>query len=292
MYAGLFQSAFGGLGVVARVTNNDADRAAFGVFLSQRHNTSLIIPPVPNSADAHDPYTWAMQDAVPQSPQADAFLGYPLSSFSSLRDPILAVANAGSSIPPDIPIPLNGHHVAVSALFPFSTVEPPSYGAIMFTQLGAGAGVPAYLLMAATTFDGIRMEVKNASTEATFTISDSTGASFGGGPCKMSQADQVLDKIIQVTPETQWTFKVGQCPSYTAGFATWRRAVILAICIVLTLMAMFVASFMMLYQDRRVSQSVERKLSEEKSQAHQLIMGYICHELRNPLHIIKTSFRS
>jgi signal transduction histidine kinase len=47
-----------------------------------------------------------------------------------------------------------------------------------------------------------------------------------------------------------------------------------------------------LYERRRVLQAVESVRNAEKVAALQLVVGYICHELRNPLHIIKTSFRA
>lgn len=64
---------------------------------------------------------------------------------------------------------------------------------------------------------------------------------------------------------------IGQCPSFTDGYVTWRRWVLLSIVLAATLSLMAVVIFLTTIQQRLASERLEKVRSEEKDRAHQLV---------------------
>lgn len=60
----------------------------------------------------------------------------------------------------------------------------------------------------------------------------------------------------------------------------------------MTLLSLSTAVFVMKFQHSLVQQALDKVRGEEKDKAHRIVVGYICHELRNPLHIVKNAFQA
>jgi signal transduction histidine kinase len=290
-YEGIFQSAFGGIGILARVNNTKAAKDAWAAATSLRYNrtvTPIILPPY---ADADDPFVYMIQDDLPNIPSVTAYQGLEITVLDHVRQPIWSMINhTSSSANTSVLVELFSKLVGFSGLIEFTRVlDVSQWGFLSFTTV-FDDDPTAYLVMTATLFDNFVADFKRRSPQAVLTITDANGFPFHSGTCTLKDAKQILELAVPLTSAATWRIQVGQCPEYEARFITWKRYIILAICIVVTLLAVMVSAVVLLYQERLVQDAIERTRHEEKATAHQIIVGYICHELRNPLHIIKTSF--
>jgi signal transduction histidine kinase len=229
---------------------------------------------------------YLIQDPLPNTPESQSVIGIRVTSSLVLRR---AIASLAQPLPVNAttPIPFFNSRVAVTGLYSFAPGLDP--GAIILT--GVYDSDPMSQLVATVTlFSNFFDDVKELSPHAVLVITDQFGYRLNGSGCVMEDAEQVLTREIPLTETVSWTVEIGQCAEYKGAFVTWRRNVMLAITISVTIMAEGVCLVIMLYQDKTIQQAVQRTREDEKAAAHQLIVGYICHELRNPLHIIKTSF--
>ena len=286
-YYSLFAGWWGGLGLVARVANNSTAKAQWKQFVDQRYNISTQITSFPPYADALDPHWYVLQDVMPFSSDVAPIIGIDLSAAGWVRSTLQQLMTP-QTLNTSNPVPFYGTGVAVSGL---NEVWPGYTGMFTFTTV-FDDDPTKYLVMTATVFDTYFQAVRDVSPESAVVIRDHVGKALTGGNCDISEVDQALKRHVRLTDSVTWTVELGQCPGFKSTFVTWRRYVILAVCLCTTVLALVVCLFVMAFQDKIISQAVERTRNQEKANAHQIVVGYICHELRNPLHIIKTSFRA
>jgi hypothetical protein len=296
MYESLFQSSFGGIAILAKVARDSAAIAEWANATQARYNRTVTVRGYPPYADTLDDSVWIVQDPLPQTPDILALIGYQLSTNPLMRTPLVSLLDAvgPSPHPGNISntsslLPLYGECVTISGLQPFSNTGD-QLGFMAFTTLFDGPD-PSYVLVTPTIFDNYVKAVRAVTHDAVLVIEDHLGNRLLDGGCALEDTDQVLTRTIAILSNVQWTVSLGQCPAYTASYVSGRRSVILAICLVVTVLATAAAVFGMLFHHRMVVAATERVKNAEKAAAHQLIVGYICHELRNPLHIVKTSFK-
>jgi signal transduction histidine kinase len=234
---------------------------------------------------------YMIQDDLPYIPSVPGYQGLEITALDHVRQPIWSMINhTSSSANSSVLVELFGKLVGFTGLIEFTRVlDVSQWGFLSFVTV-FDEDPTAYLVMTATLFDDFVADFRRRSPQAALTITDANGFAFHSGNCDLVSAKQVLELEVPLTSAATWGIQVGQCPDYDARFITWKRYVILAICIVVTLLAVLVSAVVLLYQERLVQDAIERIRHEEKATAHQIIVGYICHELRNPLHIIKTSF--
>jgi signal transduction histidine kinase len=240
----------------------------------------------PPFADFADPVMYLLQDPLPNTPESQELIGIRVTSSPVFRS---AVASLTLPLPVNAttPVPFFNNRVAVTGLFTFAIGFDP--GVIILT--GVYDHDPMSQLVATVTlFSNFFDEMLALSPHAVLVITDQFGFKLNNSACALEEAEQVLSRSIPLTETVTWTVEIGQCVKYKDAFVTWRRNVMLAITISVTIMAEGVCLVIMLYQNKLIQQAVQRAREDEKAAAHQLIVGYICHELRNPLHIIKTSF--
>jgi hypothetical protein len=293
VYQSLFQGSFGVLMGLARLPNNDTALAEWSVFMRKRYNMTVTASSMPPYLDQLDPFVYVMQDPVPNTPGiAQSYIGLRLSSTNIARRVLYqALEPFTEDDAVGTPVPFFGHQVAVSGFLQFGSTINGLPGMLLFTTI-FDEDPSSYIIMTATLFDDFIANVTAVSPQAVLVITDHLGRSLEIGNCSLNNTEQTLTRSVNLTAHAKWTVQIGQCPGYKEAFITWRRYVILSICIVTTVMALIVCVFVIKFQQKMVAQAVERTRNQEKAVAHQLVVGYICHELRNPLHIIKTSFRS
>lgn len=292
VYQSLFQGSFGVLMGLTRLPNDDTKLADWSNFMKHRYNMTVTASSMPPYLDRLDPFVYVMQDPVPNTPGiAQSYIGLRLSSTNLARSVLYEVLKPFTEEDAiGTPVPFYGHQVAVSGFLQFGTLNGLP-GMLLFTTI-FDADPSSYVIMTATLFDSFIANVTAVSQQAVIVITDHLGRSLEIGNCSLNNTEQILTRSVNLTAHSKWTVQIGQCPGYKTAFVTWRRYVILSICIATTVMALIVCVFVMKFQQKMVAQAVERTRNQEKALAHQLVVGYICHELRNPLHIIKTSFRS
>lgn len=284
MYESLYPAAiYGGLGLASRVTNTPAEISAWEARASIRFNEPVHIFAAGTPHNETVPYPWVLEDMVPAISGWHGFQLSPRSVTQGADALLLMMASYNQSGAPanniTTPIPMFGRSVTISGLVSFlgslsvSFVTP-----VWFDDAG-----PTHAVSTITTFDLFVGQVLKASTEAVVVITDHFGTQLIKGSCALASSDQVLELTVSPSANISWTLQIGQCPGYTRGFVTAKRVLIVTVCALFTLSAMGAT---LLVFDRMETQ---KRLSEEKSRAHQLMVGYICHELRNPLHIVKTA---
>lgn len=285
-------------GVLARVPNDETSLRSWEAMASARYERNITITTIePEHADVHDAFVYVLQDAIPLSSVTAAWLGSRITATAPLHQavteaiqPVTARSNTSTLIP------FCDHQVAVTGLYAFDAVLGSSAvgksAGIMFFTTVFDNDPSEFLVVTSTTLADYVDSVAAVSSEYVLQIQDHHGQSLSVGDCSLASADQLLEKSVELMSSASWTVRIGQCPRYKESFVTWRRYVIVAICVATTAMAIIVSILVMMYQRKAVQQVVEIIRNEEKTAALQLVVGYICHELRNPLHVIKTSFRS
>lgn len=287
MYESLYQSVFGGIGLVVRVPRTAAALDDWVAKTSARYGSPVTVNAAIYANPNASQFVWLLQDPLPLNPTSMSLVGYstspqPLFQAYGINDTVQELLASLNDTVPDVPIPMFGHHVSVTGLLPFE-IASNLLGFEMFTPILFDAHGPTALVATVTVFNVFFESVLNTSADATVVITDHYGRTTGVGSCTVADADQVLEAETLVTPTARWKIQIGQCPAYAKSFITFKRHLLLAISLVITALALAVT---LLVFDRFDSQ---RRQTEEKSRAHQLIVGYICHELRNPLHIIRTA---
>jgi muconolactone delta-isomerase len=282
------------LAILQRIPNTAAYRTEWARNASVRYNRTITTTVFPMLADKDDEEVYIIADVVPdRRPQSD-YIGFQVTVIDSIRLPLRALQYQWDNA------------VNYSTLWPVFGKPTTFTGLFEMPDFGTGEQVLSFMSITSIMDDDPTKHVvmtlsspysylKTARTrpESTVaTITDHFGVSVTYGDCEFSQTVYSLTETLPLTSSISWRFNVGQCPEYEAKFLTSKRYTVLAVCIVVTALALVTAAVVMLLQHRMVMQAVHQTRAEEKSHAQQLIVGYVCHELRNPLHVVLTSFRS
>ena len=252
--------------------------------------------PIPPFADRDDEYVYVIQDMIPSTGVGAAYIGVEISGYTQLHEPLAELIGFQGDAPSfrssarSKVFQTHNHSVVVTGLLDLSFLGG-RYGMVSFTTV-FDDDPNAFVVIAVTMMDDFINSVHKISGDALVTITDHRGFQSSSGNCSVADVEQSLDQEIPLTRTADWLVQIGQCPQYKEHFVTMKRYVVLLVCIITTLLAITVALFTLVFQRKNVQQALERARAEEKAAAHQLIVGYICHELRNPLHIVKSSLAS
>ena len=285
-YNALYPLSFGGLSLTARVNNTLAARSAWQDFATARHGRPVFIvapDPDPGPPDANDTEIWVVQDALPVGGISEYFIGISYTAYDLPRQTVralhgLTAANLTSS-----------EVVSVSGLLRLPGIPIPF--AISFATVYDDD--PSELLVAApTAFNDFLVEVNDQSEHALFLLRDHVGRQLvGTSTCTFDQVQQNITAPVTLSSNVEWTITIGQCPKYAEAYVTWRRYGFLAICLVCTWLAVGCIVLGFVVFDKQAKSAEERLLSQQKENANLAIVGYVCHELRNPLHVVKAAVR-
>lgn len=119
-------------------------------------------------------------------------------------------------------------------------------------------------------------------------VSDHTNVTVTHGACNEHEYEAVVKASVNITNTITWRLEIGECPGYRAQFVTWKRYVYVVMVFLATLLCMEVYRRIV----RKNAADAARLKAEAQQQVHALIVGYVCHEVRNPLHIVKASFET
>lgn len=96
----------------------------------------------------------------------------------------------------------------------------------------------------------------------------------------------------------QYSLSVVSLPGFGSNMGTNNGKLILALCVSLGCLIVVLAWMAAITYYTRDRQQVESQIAQRKASAaelqashdaHNRIVGYVCHELRNPLHVVETS---
>ncbi len=132
-------------------------------------------------------------------------------------------------------------------------------------------------------------DVLNKSNDVVVRVYDNPLVPFESGGCAFSDAEHSISGTVRVADEVQWHLHVGACPKYAKAYHTEYRTVAVVVTVVVGVVLQCIAVCGVWSHNRHVEQRVAIVKHEESTRAHRWIIGYICHELRNPLHVLKTS---
>ena len=280
MYGSLFQSSFSGIVMVARVENTDAAVANWIAFETARYNTpATVIGRSPHSV----PEMWLVQDTVPVAAPLHGINTARSAAYAGLESLLLAT-NASTVVPGAGPIDLFGRLVGFSGLFTLNANND-QLGLAMATPVWYDAAGPTHVVCAITTFDIFIESTLNISADAAIVITDQYGASLVAGGCHISDTDSILAEHVLLANSIYWEVQIGQCHQFTQKSVTAKKYGFVGVGCALTVL---IIALGLLLVERL---STQKRVHEEKTAAHQLIVGYICHELRNPLHIVRTAHK-
>ena len=301
-----FSSIYGGISILDRVSNTPAAIAAWEERESVRWGFDVQYHADGYNASIAQPDVWLLSTASSASLVSAAWVGRDVAAFPDIRQmlnnlsafncsvggappggsPVNATARPEDcpTTAPSMQAPTYGNPVAVSTIFAnrfgmrtfafVTTIEPNS---------------TAKVVSVASVIDEYFNDMLTNHTEdAVIRVLDHGGNVVTQGGCPMADALSVLSLSIPITSTVTWNVGIGQCPSYHAKFATWHKWVYMAAILVATLLSL--QMFCRMLRNSWVEEDHRQVLAEK--QVHSLIVGYVCHEVRNPLHVLKASVES
>lgn len=300
MYDSLFSPVFGGVGLVARVRNTPADRAAWEAFATARNGYPVTITQIPGGADVNDEYIYVILDVSPHTPTILSYVGLAVTFEPDLRHAIYMLESMirENTTVSDVPLPLFGKALSMTGIGSLSPFGVPGFGSALFTSV-FDEDPMQYLLIATNSIDSFTTAVTATSPDVTVTLTDQMGNGYHFGSCADSDAvTRLVSHAFVGTVEAgtqnpdSWKLNIGQCPSYSDEFTTPRRFVFIAAAVLSAVTAIALSVAVWRSADKRLAMALENAHAEERIKAQQLVVGYICHELRNPLHIMRTAFQT
>ena len=298
VYYNLFGSAVGSIAVVSRANNTAGGIATWVSAASARYGRPISPFSFTYKADMNDSRAWFLQDPLPPTPLTLANVGFRLSAVPQVRDALHHLtANFDSDvIDTNCTECLAGvfdGDVAVTGMFPVvNSTGAVVNGLVMLTPIFDDS--LDYIIASSTQLQSFTLEATALSKYVGIQVTDhlNISASFGGCARGDPGIAQVLTSILPITSTVEWRVDILQCPGYEASFVSWKRYLILGTCIFCMALAVAVCLSVWTLQDKKVGAAVHDARVQEKIYAQQLVVGYVCHELRNPLHIVKTAFRA
>lgn len=287
MYEGLFQSAFGGMGILAGIPNDPISKRAWEADMRVRHNRTVRLFSFGDPTNSNDAMVYALQDPIPMTSASLSYIGY------MLRAPIRQLANNTNYDDLNNVIDLCNNSITATGLVDFTALGQ-GIGMMLFTRIfdGTEEASMKYIVMTATLVNNYLDSVTAISPHAVVEIRDHVNGTVVRGGCSLAAADHLITGSSQLARGIVWQITVGQCPAYEQAFVTWRRYIVIAACLASTTLAAVVCMSVWAMLDKQVTAAVQRTRIEEKVRAQQLVVGYICHELRNPLHIVRTAYQT
>ena len=189
-----------------------------------------------------------------------------------------------ATLPSSFPVPAFGNEVAITRLAKFFGSSFTSF----YIQTTVYHGSMDYLVTVASIVDPFFNQAFTGATRTVIEIQDHTGFGYVRGTCDLGDAINLRTEAMDITTQARWYLSMGQCPSFRNHYITWKRWAFIAVIIVITLLAME------LYR-RVVKKSwmeTEQVQDRAQKQTYSMIVGYVCHEVRNPLHVVKSSFEA
>ena len=280
---------YGSLTVLDRIENTPAVRSEWEADASLRTGTNVTIFTAGFHASDGQPRIWVVSSGYSTSKAQAIQVGRDVSSrienLRALLDIEAHVAdNTTESTTPDTRVPSYSAQVAVTEIFTLTATN--TSGFAVMTTIFDGDLAPARIVSVGAVIDSFVKDAKSNQTGAVFEITDHMGHSVTRGDCALHSALTVLSGQVAITTSATWNISIGECPSFRSSYVTWRRWVLLTVILLATVLAMDVYRRMV----RKSWAEVEQHTLKSQQQVYSLIVGYVCHEVRNPLHVLRSAF--
>ena len=237
------------------------------------------------------PHIWVVADCTSSTPVCQSMIGWDV-SFDAVVRAAMALLPFGPSSPSPqstsvvsavVPASLQG--VSTTPLY---VMAPSSkLGLQYFTTLSPNdtSRVVGVTVPMEAVFSHI---IADSGTGFLMQVEDHVGNSDAAGACGLADTPFQFRGSYSLTSLATWTFHLGACPGYVHSFITWKRYVFAVVIAIATALCVEIY--------RRVQRkNVEERQADEglaEQQLYGLIVGYVCHEVRNPLHVLKSSFET
>jgi hypothetical protein len=164
-------------------------------------------------------------------------------------------------------------------------------GFTLLTTLSTADSNPDLLLGLFSTFDNFTSSLLNQAPDVAIEIVDHTGAALSyGRSCSMPDAVITRSHSIEVTTTASWTLRVGACAAYQNSYTTSKRWLFVGVVSFTTLVIAELYRRMALKRLADEQMAVKEHADQLQQQTHNVIVGYVCHEVRNPLHVFKSAY--
>ena len=271
-YVGLFSAAFGGIGLVGRVRNDNASIAEWANVTSAR----VGFPVSQHVSPSNRTFAWLIEDVAPRNSETLAFLGLDVSGSSVNRAALEVLGSnaTGSEVQSGL-----SQAVAVTGIFTLPTA-PPLLGFAMYSTVFEDDPTRVVIVAASVLaeYDAI---VFAGSPLVAVVVVDHTGYVYASpsSACALDSADQVLTKTMNVTQSQQWTVLVGQCPEFTSQqldgttgrYNAWVYIAGINVAAVVAIAAVLLSVYM---HEKDVVLRIAIAKHEESTRAHRWIIGY------------------
>jgi hypothetical protein len=284
---GVLSPVYGGLGVLQRIENTAEARRKWEFDMSMQLNANVTISDAGLNASAGEPYIWVISAGFSSTSTAVASVGRDVTSNPTFREVVAGIVadienGRLSTVSASIGIPAFEHEVHMTPMLVFQATGTTGVSLVTtvfkndVTRLVVVSGV-----LGAFFADGL-----GNSTGAVVSIKDHKGSVFARGGCDLRGSGSRIGGSVPVTTNATWSVTVGQCPTYATRFYTWKRWVFLAVIVFATLLAMDVYR----RNVRKTQFENWQHALVAQQQVYRMIVGYVCHEVRTPLHVLRSSF--
>ena len=291
-------NTFGGTVLVQRVRNTAADRAVWEASATARYGYPIRIIRIPGSVDVHDEFNYVILDISPRTPAVSRLIGMSVGISPDISSSIKLLSNSIRTKRTDFgsPIPTFGKPVVMSGLMQMSAIGAPG-GDEYYAALAAPVfddDSTEYALVTVNALDAFTTGIAAVSPHVVVSLTDYAGLTWRIGGCAHSDSvtNLATEAFVSLNASLSYRLDIGRCPSYSAEFITSKRYVVFASAIAGTAGFIILCLIVWRGRDKRLSMLLEHVHAEERIKAQQLVVGYICHELRNPLHIVRTAYQT
>ena len=282
--------------VIQQVRDTPAVRAEWQANQTARwgFNVSIHSPPSSVSPSANTsqalPGMWLVTDGASSFASERAFVGRDISQRAeAIANGILLGQSCGdadrtscSTASASSRIPSFGNRVIVTPMADTG-------GGVISFALGTTilADDPTRMVLVFSTmnefFDTM---IASHPSDVVIQATDHLGAVRSQGGCAFSEALHSLSSVVEITTVATWTLSVGQCPSYIKKFDGEAKWLWVAGIVAATLLAirLYIRALRKTWREHAQDEALAQQ------EVYSLIVGYICHEVRNPLHVLKSSF--
>ena len=289
----------GGIAILDQVVNTPAAIAAWEAKASARWGRDVKIFDGGMNASVGRDALWVISSLESVSVNVSQWVGRDLGSracnrlaFEQLSKTCQAatVASAGgntdasdsscSLIAPEMEVPSFGNAVVMTE---FTRMKTGSYVTVLGTTIFPNDASRAVLVIAA--MDSYFESTLGHRTEAVIRVTDHRNNDLERGGCQLTEAISELRLSVPITTAVTWSVEIGQCPVFHAKFVTWDKWIYGAGVAAATLLIIELYHRML----RKSWADADNQQIVAEKQVHGLIVGYVCHEVRNPLHVLKAS---
>jgi hypothetical protein len=273
--------------ILQRVPNNASVIREWEKATSARMGVNVTVTTSVFNVSPGKEFVWLVADTFYIDGRPGVVLGRDASSRPEVRAAIDRMNDgilAGSAPVPgaDSLVPAFGNAVSVSELHLFS--RPSTFGFDVFSTMQPND--MSQLVMVTSIIDSFMNASVSPTSNAVFRVTDHSGKSVERGGCAFSDRLSSFHNELSVTTRAVWVLTVGECPANRGRYVSWKRYGFLAITLLLTLLAMEVFR----RTRRKYWLDNERMKTDAVQQLTAVIIGYLCHEVRNPLHVVRATF--